>query len=109
EGGSRMEILLVAVKKEIVKSYTDVIEQAGLTPAVMDVDYFAMESMYETSHEPQAAGEVIGLMHVGARYTSINVLNGGISTFTGDFPGGGGEFNDTLWRDLPISRECRQT
>ena len=48
DGGSKVEILLVAVRKEIVKSYTDVIEQAGLIPSVMDVDYFAMENMYET-------------------------------------------------------------
>jgi type IV pilus assembly protein PilM len=109
EGGNKMEILLVAVRKEIVKSYTDVIEQAGLTPAVIDVDYFAMESMYETSYEPQAAGEVIGLIHVGARYTSINVLGGGISTFTGDLPVGGEEFTDTLYRNLQISSAAAET
>ena len=109
DGGSRMEILLVAVKKEIVKSYTDVIEQAGLTPAVIDVDYFAMESMYETNYEPQAAGEVIALIHMGSRYTSINVVAGGISTFTGDLPAGGEEFTDTLYRDLQISSPEAET
>jgi type IV pilus assembly protein PilM len=109
EGGSKMEILLVAVRKEIVKSYTDVIEQAGLTPSVMDVDYFALESMYETSYEPQASGEVIGLVHIGARYTSINVLSGGISTFTGDLPVGGEEFTDTVRRSLQISNEAAET
>jgi type IV pilus assembly protein PilM len=109
EGGNKMEVLLVAVKKEIVNSFTDVIEAAGLTPAIMDVDYFAMESMYETNYEPQAAGEVIGLIHVGARYTSINVLSNGISTFTGDLPVGGEEFTDTLRRATQISGEQAET
>jgi len=108
EGGSKMEILLVAVRKEIVKSYTDVIEQAGLTPSVMDVDYFAMESMYETSYEPQASGEVIALIHIGARYTSMNVLGSGISTFTGDLPVGGEEFTDTVRRGLQVSNEAAE-
>ena len=109
DGGSKVEILLVAVRKEIVKSYTDVIEQAGLTPSVMDVDYFAMENMYETSYEPQAAGELIGLIHIGARYTSINVLGNGVSTFTGDLPVGGEEFTDAVRRSLEISSDAAET
>jgi type IV pilus assembly protein PilM len=109
ENGTKMEILLVAVRKEIVKSYTDVIEEAGLTPAVMDVDYFAMESMYETSYEPQAANELVPLIHIGAHYTSINVLGNGVSTFTGDLPIGGEEFTDTLSRHFDISHEAAET
>jgi type IV pilus assembly protein PilM len=109
EGGNKMEVLLVAVKKEIVNSFADVIEAAGLTPAIIDVDYFAMESMYETNYEPQAAGEVIGLIHIGARYTSINVLGNGISTFTGDLPVGGAEFTDSLRRGMQVSDEEAET
>jgi type IV pilus assembly protein PilM len=104
-----MEVLLVAVKKEIVNSFTDIIEAAGLAPAIIDVDYFAMESMYETNYEPQASGEVVGLIHIGARYTSINVLSNGISTFTGDLPVGGEEFTDTLRRTMQISGEDAET
>jgi type IV pilus assembly protein PilM len=109
EGGNKIEVLMVAVRKEIVESYTDVIEQAGLSPAIMDVDYFAMESMYETNYEPQVAGEVIGLIHIGARYTSMNVLSNGISTFTGDLPVGGEEFTESLSRELRISAEAAET
>jgi type IV pilus assembly protein PilM len=105
EGGNKMEVLLVAAKKEIVNSLTDVIEAAGLTPAIIDVDYFAMESMYETNYQPQSAGEVIGLIHIGARYTSINVLSNGTSTFTGDLPVGGEEFTDSLRRATQVSAE----
>jgi type IV pilus assembly protein PilM len=109
EGGNKIEVLMVAVRKEIVNSYTDVIEEAGLAPAIMDVDYFAMESMYEINYEPQVAGEVIGLIHIGARYTSMNVLSNGISTFTGDLPVGGEEFTETLRRELKISSEAAET
>ncbi len=100
--GSQMEILLVAVKKEIVQSYTDAIMEAGLIPAIMDVDYFALENMYEISYEPKL-DEVIGLIHIGARYTSINVLKNGISSFTGDLPVGGESFTECLTQQLSIS------
>ncbi|HWO41341.1 MAG TPA: type IV pilus assembly protein PilM [Candidatus Eisenbacteria bacterium] len=109
DGGNKLEVLMVAVRKEIVNSYTEVIEQAGLTPAIMDVDYFAMETMYETNYEPQTSGEVIGLIHIGARYTSMNVLSNGISTFTGDLPVGGEEFTETLRRQLQISNESAES
>ncbi len=100
--GSQMEVLLVAVKKEIVQSYTDTIIEAGLIPAIMDVDYFALENMYEICYEPKL-DEVIGLIHIGARYTSINVLKNGISSFTGDLPVGGESFTESLTQQLPIS------
>jgi type IV pilus assembly protein PilM len=108
EGGSKMDVLLVAVKKEIVNSYTDVIEQAGLTPAVIDVDYFAMENMYEASYTSEKLSGVMGLIHIGAHYTSITLLQNGISTFTGDLPIGGEEFTDGLRRELNVSNEAAE-
>jgi type IV pilus assembly protein PilM len=108
EDGSQMDVLLVAVKKEIVNSYTEVIEQAGLTPAVIDVDYFAMENMYEASYPSEKTNGVVGLIHMGARYTSITLLQNGISTFTGDLPIGGEEFTDRLRRELNISIDAAE-
>lgn len=109
DGGNKMDILLVAVKKEIVNSYTDAIEQAGLTPAVIDVDYFAMENMYEASYAGEKIkGGVVGLIHIGAHYTSITLLQNGISTFTGDLPIGGEEFTEGLRRELSLSNEVAE-
>ncbi len=108
EGGNKMDVLLVAVKKEIVNSYTDAIEQAGLTPAVMDVDYFAMENMYEASYAGEKIKGVVGLIHIGAHYTSITLLQNGVSTFTGDLPIGGEEFTEGLRRELSLSNEAAE-
>lgn len=108
DDGSKMDVLLVAVKKEIINSYTQVIQEAGLTPAIMDVDYFAMENMYEANYEikPDA---VVGLIHIGARYTSINVLKNGISTFTGDLQVGGEAFTESLVQALQVSYDQAET
>jgi type IV pilus assembly protein PilM len=108
ENGNKMEILLVAVKKEIINSYTQVIQEAGLIPAIMDVDYFAMENMYEINYEPKPE-EIIGLIHIGACYTSINVLKNGISTFTGDLPVGGEAFTESLMHELKIPYDQAET
>ncbi|MGH7770728.1 MAG: type IV pilus assembly protein PilM [Candidatus Binatia bacterium] len=108
EDGSRIDVLVVAVKKEIINSYTQVIQEAGLTPAIMDVDYFAMENMYEINYEPQP-NEAVGLIHIGARYTIINVLKNGVSTFTGDLPVGGETFTESLERELRVPYDEAET
>ena len=109
DGGRKLEVLLVAVKKEIVNSYTDVIQAAGLTPAILDVDYFALENMYEANYDTKAGDGVVGLIHVGAQYTSITLLHNGVSIFTGDLPMGGEEFTDNLKTELRVSAEAAES
>jgi type IV pilus assembly protein PilM len=108
EADNKIDVLLVAVKKEIINSYTQVIKDAGLTPTIIDIDYFAMENMYEISYEPEMTG-VVGLIHVGARYTSINVLKHGVSAFTGDLPVGGEAFTEALVHALQLSYDQAET
>jgi type IV pilus assembly protein PilM len=102
EDGRKAEVLVVAAKKEIINSYADVLRAAGLEAAVVDVDHFALENMFELNYEAPP-GKAVALVNVGARYTSINILKDGRSTFTGDVPAGGSEFNDVLVRQLGVS------
>ena len=102
DDGNKMDVLLVAVKKEIINSYADVIAEAGLIPAVMDVDYFALENMYEANYRGEGATGVVALIHIGAQYTSITLLQGGVSIFTGDLSLGGAYFTENLARQLGI-------
>ena len=99
-----LEVMLVAVKKDIVNSYTSVIREAGLVPQIVDVDYFALENMFELNYDIDDT-QVIGLVNVGARYCSINILRAGRSSFTGDIPVGGAEFTDVLMRNLGVSSD----
>jgi type IV pilus assembly protein PilM len=108
DDGKRMEVLLVAAKKDIVASYTETVRAAGLLPVIIDVDYFALENMFETNYEP-AANRAIALVNIGARYSSINILKNGRSTFTGDVPVGGRDINEALIRDLNVSVEDAET
>ncbi|MFN8625438.1 MAG: type IV pilus assembly protein PilM [Candidatus Binatia bacterium] len=104
DDGKRMDVLLVAAKKEIVASYAEAIRAAGLLPAVIDVDYFALENMFEINYD-MPADRAIALVNIGARYSSINILKGGRSTFTGDVPVGGRDISEALMRDLSLSMD----
>lgn len=108
DDGNKMDVLLVAVKKEIINSYTDAIEEAGLMPSVMDVDYFALENMYEANYGAEAETGVVALIHVGAQYTSITLVHDGTSIFTGDLSLGGAYFTDNLARQLGVAVESAE-
>jgi len=107
--GNKMDVLLVAVKKEIVNSYSTVIEDAGLEPTVMDVDYFALENMYEANYAGEAVKGVVGLIHIGAQNTSISLLQNGVSTFTGDLSIGGAYFTESLASHAGLSSAAAES
>jgi type IV pilus assembly protein PilM len=104
EAGNKMEVLLVAVKREIINTYTDALRAAELEPVLVDVDYFALENMFELNYDPPASHPV-ALVNIGARYSSINILKDGRSTFTGDVAVGGAEYSDALVRQLGVTAE----
>jgi type IV pilus assembly protein PilM len=104
DDGSKAEVLIVGAKKDIISSYVNAVAGAGLQTVIVDVDHFALENMFEINYDAPA-GKPVGLIDIGARYTSINILEDGRSTFTGDVPAGGAEFNEVLVRQLGVSFE----
>ena len=51
----RMEVLLVAAKRDKVLDYADVVREAGLIPKVIDVDAFALCNVYQYCEEQRRA------------------------------------------------------
>ena len=76
EGRGQMDVMLVAVKKDVINDYTNVIKEAGLNPVVVDVDSFALENMMEINY-PVTPGETVAIVNIGASITSISVIVGG--------------------------------
>src|SRR5439155_581058 len=48
----QMDVLLVAVKKDKILNYTNVLSMAGKTPAIVDFDALALQNCYEYNYEP---------------------------------------------------------
>lgn len=96
------EALVVAVKSEIIDSHLAVFENVGLKVAVVDVDYYSLQNMFEISY-PELFESTICLINIGARYSSISIVNKGESLFTGDIPVGGRVFTESIAEGLGIS------
>jgi hypothetical protein len=73
---------------------------------VMDVDYFAMESMYESNYEPQAPGEIIGpTSALVTRYQCFEQWRLHVYRRSA----GGEEFIDSWCCSLQLSAEAAET
>jgi len=101
---NQMEVIIVAAKKADVNSYLDARTAAGLTVTIMDVDSFALETMYETNYE-FAEDEIIVIVNIGATLTNINVIKGGMSIFTRDFTVAGNTITEGLQAKYKVSSE----
>ncbi|EKD36376.1 MAG: hypothetical protein ACD_75C01531G0002 [uncultured bacterium] len=101
---SQMDVLLVAAKKDIIDGYTEAIEDAGLIPVIMDIDSFALETMYEENYDFDE-NDVDILINIGASMTNLNVVKGGMSIFTRDFTIGGNSVTESIAAKTGLSFE----
>ena len=103
-----MDVLLVAVKKSKISDYTSVLNQAGKTPAVVDVDVFALQNAYEVNYPPEP-DQTLALVNIGASVTNIAILQGTNSVFWRDISIGGNQYTDAIQKELNVSFEAAES
>jgi len=99
----QMQVLLVAAKKDMVMSFSDLIREAGLQPLIVDVDSFAAQNALEANYE-FAPSEVVAILNIGADITNINITQGGVPFFTKDLQVGGTIFVEAAQRKFNLSQ-----
>ena len=64
-GDGSMDVLLAAAKKDKINDYVNVVSQAGLNAATVDIASFAMQNAFEANYdfEPE---QVVALVDIGA-------------------------------------------
>ncbi|MCK5236655.1 MAG: type IV pilus assembly protein PilM [Deltaproteobacteria bacterium] len=108
DGRGQMDVMLVAVKKDVINDYTNVIKEAGLTPVVVDVDSFALENMIEINYT-FAPEESVAVVNIGASIMSLSVIVGGMTLFTRSTPMGGNQFTEEIQRQMNVSFSDAET
>jgi type IV pilus assembly protein PilM len=99
----QMQVLLVAAKKDMVMSFSDLIREAGLTPLIVDVDSFAAQNALAANYE-FGSEEVIAILNIGSEITNINITQGGVPYFTKDLQVGGNSFIEAAQRKFNLSQ-----
>jgi len=99
----QMQVLLVAAKKDMVLSFSDLIRDAGLHPLIVDVDSFAAQNAIEANYDFDPS-DVVAILNVGSEITNIDIIQGGVPYFTKDIQLGGGTFIEAAQRKFNLSQ-----
>jgi type IV pilus assembly protein PilM len=78
----RMDVLLVAAKRDEVNDVATVVRDARLKPMVVDINAFAIQNALERTLGTMPTDRTIAVVDVGAANTTINVISKGTSAFT---------------------------
>ncbi len=110
---AEMRVLLVAAKKTFIEEHIGIIETAGLQPAIIDVDSFALGNAYELTGliNPDSIrpGKLVALCDIGATKTNINIMSDTLSYFTREFYKGGDDITDAISKKLGIEPREAET
>ena len=102
--GPRMEVLLVAAKRELVDHKVGLLVEAGINPTVIDVDAFALHNAFEHNY-PEAMDGVVALVNVGHEVTNVNLLERGVPILTREIPFGSRKIREDLQRERQLTAE----
>jgi type IV pilus assembly protein PilM len=95
----RVEIMLVAAKKEVVNDYLNMLKNLKLETVLVDVDGFALENIWETVSETI---ENVALVDIGASKMNINIISNGVSVLARDIVVGSEQLTEQLANKLHV-------
>jgi type IV pilus assembly protein PilM len=99
-----MEVLLVAVKKNIINEKRNILQEAGLKPVIIDLEVFALMNAARLTKDFSSMGNV-ALVDLGDSFTHISIIQDGAMSHTRDIPIGGGYLTNTLMSKLKVPFE----
>jgi len=103
----QVNILLAACRQENIESRVDALEVAGLTPAIMDCEVFALEralALLQTQM-PVSESQAIAMVDIGASMTTLSVFADGESVYTREQLFGGKQLTDEIMNRYDLSFE----
>lgn len=83
EDSSKLDLVLVACRKEQIKPYLDFIKEAGLQPILVDVNCYAFERALYLETFPKDAA--VALLNIDFALTSLVVVQNGIQIYAHDY------------------------
>jgi len=105
---SKMNVLLVASKKDIINDYVAVFNESGLHLSVVDVDSFAVQNAFELNHD-STSDEVLALINIGASVMNVNVVKDRITVFTRDVQMGGNLYTEEIQKQMGLSSSVAES
>jgi len=101
---NKMDVLLVAARKEVLQSYIELVEDCGLRPVVVDDDALAIYNAYENNYEIDPS-KITALVNIGYDVTNITYLIDGLFQSTRDVSSGAREIYNAIQKEFRLNPE----
>ncbi|MDH4156984.1 MAG: pilus assembly protein PilM [candidate division Zixibacteria bacterium] len=101
---NKMDVLLVAARKEFLRSYIELVEDCGLRPVVVDDDSLAIYNAYEANYDIDPT-KVTALVNIGYDVTNITYLVDGAFQATRDVSAGTREIYNAIQKEFRLNPE----
>lgn len=106
EESNQMQVLLAACRRENIELRTEVLEEAGLVPKVVDVEAYAIErvSPFIVGDWEMEEDQLLAIIDVGATVTTLSVLKGEQTIYTREQLFGGNNLTEEIQRRYGLSQ-----
>lgn len=103
---NKVWVLFVVCKRELLERRIHWIKQAGLEPALIDVDAIAVANAFANHADGKAVKGTHALMNIGAQWTNLVLLKDGTPFLVRDVPWGAGKLYRTVASQLAIQESA---
>ncbi len=103
-----VDVLLAASRRENVDERVDILERAGLTASIVDVEAFAMENAFtllKGQLPNRDDGQTVAIADIGATMTTLNIMYEGRAIYTREQGFGGKQLTEEIQRRYGLSYE----
>lgn len=100
----KMEVLLVAARREFMQEFLHLIEDAGLKTNMVDTDAFAVLNSYAINYDIDPE-RVTALVNIGFDTTNVIFLKDGVYHSTRDVSAGGRMIYEAIQREFRLNQE----
>ena len=103
---NRVNVLLVATRTENIDSRIEVLEIAGLSPKIADVESYAIERAFDVFSDTLPIGaNMVGVLDIGHTMTTLSVMQNGKIIYTREQVFGGKQFTQDVQNRYGLSYE----
>ena len=98
---STMDIIIVAVKNDLIDSYSQTISKLGLIPAIADIETFSLENAILNAN-PQLSESCFAAVSIGMKHTTATIAVDGKNVITGNVGSAAKLYADNLKKELEM-------
>jgi len=100
----KMDVLMVAARKEYLQVYLELVHDCGLRPIIVDDDALAIYNAYESNYDIDP-NRVTALVNIGHDVTNITYIADGLYQSTRDVSSGTREIYNAIQKEFRLNPE----